>query len=140
VYYDRNGGGRQVVDAVTQEEHKQSRRSELLLFRLENGNFEIFMTKMMVALIAIFLPLSIFLLLLFSSLGGVSYALRSLGRLLGQRLRRKTQHRRQLSISDAKTASASSTVDRSSSSQEQTGEAEVQKEWNGVIGFFHPFW
>lgn len=85
---------------------------------------------------------------------GTPYIVQLVGRLAGWNLRRLTQHRRELLLArvqgereelEARAKSSSSAVedewekvDKSRSVSEDGDEGD--RKWNGIIGFFHPFW
>lgn len=75
------------------------------------------------------------------------------GRLWGTQIRHRTQQRRELLIARARTENAESRgeapgtvddewekIDRSSSCSGSEDENNSSNRWEGVIGFFHPFW
>lgn len=75
------------------------------------------------------------------------------GNVWGNQIRRRTQQRRELLIARARTENAESRgertrtvddewekIDRSRSRSGSEDEESNHDQWEGVIGFFHPFW
>lgn len=67
--------------------------------------------------------------------------LQTIGKLLGWHLRRRTESRRAFLVEEARKGNTKSTKGSNSSGANPRKTTEPSNcDWDGIIGFFHPFW